>query len=314
MSKARSSSRSPARNLPLAARTTTAMAFASLALLVLATGCERTHVIKTQCVSSAPTGGQGLTPGERVVARHKEAFREGTVITVQGRLVTVAWDDGSPERSYLPRAWIRSLERRGKVVRKGQWALCRPGAAWELCRVEDLEQDRILASLAGDGERWKLSRRRTHPLPAGLSGWAEERGTELLRKTRRKRMLKRARPGTAGQSVERGQRVLAEWTTDSWWEATVVSVEKSRVVVSWIDSGGRQTVQPSQVAPLVTASPGAGAARLRRGDLAFCKWRGSSQWWQAWIERLSETTARITYRDGVQDRVAVGQCLAATSG
>jgi len=294
--------------LPLAALGTVALALAGLFLLMAATGCDSSpHVIKVQATTTAePRAGQGLVPGERVVARFKETFGEGTVITVQGPLVTVAWDDGTPERSYLPRGWVRSLDKQGTPVKQGQWALCRPKTSWELCRVERAQGDQVQASLISDGLRWhwQIARRRTWSLPAKLNAWAEERGTELLKLARRKTLLEGSLPATAGQSVKVGQTVLAEWTKDSWWEAKVIKVDRDAIRVTWID-GGSQVVQPSQVAPLTNAP------QLSSGDLAFCKWNSSTQWYQAWIERRSDASAQITYRDGKGGKVALKSCLPA---
>jgi hypothetical protein len=293
--------------LPLAALGTVALALAGLYLLVAVTGCDSApHMIQVN-TAPVPQAGQGLTPGERVVARFKETFREGTVITVQGRLVTLAWDDGAPERSYLPRGWVRSLDRRSAPIKQGQWALCRPKATgWELCRVDRVQGDQLQASLIDDGASWQIARRRSFALPAKLNAWAEERGTELLKLARRKTLLERSKPASAGQAVQTGQTVLAEWTKDSWWEAKVTRVQKDAISVTWVD-GGAQVVQPSQVAPI------SGAAQLRSGDLAYCKWNSSTQWYQAWIERRSDASAQITYRDGNSGKVPLKSCLPASA-
>lgn len=280
--------------------------FALIAALSLPmSGCERTVVVRDRC--QEPRAGAGLVPGERVLARFKDAFHEATVITVQGRLVTVAWDTPPPERSYLPRSWILSIERPAKVA-QGQWALCRPASSWELCRIDSVQQDLIVASLTSDGQQATLRARRAFPLPAKLRGWAEEHGGELLAQARRKLVFARARPAAAGQAVKIGQRVLAEWQQDSWWEATVVKVDKAKVTVSWIDSSGEHGLQPMQVAPLETDMSG-----LKPESVAFCKWAGSGQWWKAWVERLSRGSAQVIYSDGSKAQVTAGQCLPATA-
>ncbi len=293
--------------LPFAALGTVALALVGLLLLIAATGCDSTPQLIQVSTAPIPQAGQGLTPGERVVARLKETFREGTVITVQGRLVTVAWDDGTPERSYLPRGWVRSLDQQSAPIKQGQWALCRPKPTlWELCRVDRVQGDQLQASLISDGASWQIARRQSVALPAKLNAWAEERGSELLKLARRKIQLERSTPASAGQAVKPGQSVLAEWSKGSWWEARVTRVQKDAINVTWAD-GGTKVVQPSQVAPLT------GAAQLRSGDLAFCKWNSSTQWYKAWIERRSDASAQITYRDGTGGKVLLKSCLPATT-
>lgn len=275
--------------------------------LILLGACERTVVVRERC--DEPTAGQGLTPGERVVARYKDGFHEGTVITVQGRLVTVAWDDGAPERSYLPRGWVRSTDRPGRVT-AGEWAICRPTQAWELCRVDAAEPGHVQASLTSNGRQVVLKPRQTFPVPETLRAWAEELGRELLSQARRQQLLARARPAATGQAVQPGQRVLAEWQTDSWWEARVVRLDKEQVTVRWIDGGGEQTLPPAQIASLER-----GAERvLRAEDIALCQWGGSGRWWSAFVERVGQDKIEVTYSDGSKGQLAPGQCLVAQAG
>jgi hypothetical protein len=278
------------------------------ALALGQTACERTIVVRDRC--DEPRAGEGLTPGERVLARYKDAFHEGTVVTVQGRLVTVAWDDASPERSYLPRSWVRSMEHRSRVTR-GEWALCRAAASWELCRVDGLQPGSGLveASLTSSGQRSTLKPNQVFQVPDKLRGWAEENGSELLTRARRQELLAHARPAAAGQAVQVGQRVLAEWQTDSWWEARVVRADKGQVTVRWADGSSEQSVQASQVAPL---EPVGELALRAEQDIALCQWGGGSgQWWSAVIERVSHGSVEVTYSDGTKGQLTPGQCLPA---
>lgn len=277
-------------------------------LLLCMAACERTVIVRER--GDEPRAGGGLTPGERVLARYKDAFHEGTVITVQGRLVTVAWDEPSPERSYLPRSWVRSTEQPSRVSR-GEWALCRPARSWEICRIDGVQPGSGLveAALTSTGQRATLGPHRVFAVPEKLRGWAEENGSELLARARREQLMAHARPAAAGQAVQVGQRVLAEWQADSWWEARVVRADKDQVTVSWVDGGGEQTLQANQIAPLEPVAE----QSPRAEDIALCRWGGGSgQWWTAFVERMSQDgTIEVTYSDGSKGRLPRGQCLAA---
>jgi hypothetical protein len=276
--------------------------------LFLLAACERTVIVRDRCAE--PRAGQGLTPGERVLARYKDGFHEGTVITVQGRLVTVAWDDGSPERSYLPRGWVRSTDRPGRVA-PGEWATCRPEQTWELCRVDGVQPGQVQASLTSSGRQAALKPRQVFPVPETLRGWAGELGGERLTQARRQRLLTNARPAATGQALRPGQRVLAEWQTDSWWEARVIRLDKDQVTVRWIDGSGEQTLPPAQVASL---EPGAERV-LQAEDIALCQWGGGSgRWWSAFVERVDQDQIEVTYSDGSKGQLAPGNCLVARAG
>ena len=275
--------------------------------LILLAACERTVIVRESC--DEPRAGQGLTPGERVLARYKDGFHEGTLITVQGRLVTVGWDDGAPERSYLPRGWVRSTDRAGRVA-PGEWALCRPAEAWELCRVDGVQPGRVQTSLTSGGRQAVLRPRQVFPVPEGLRRWAGELGSERLAQARRQLLLTGARPASAGQAVQVGQRVLAEWQAASWWVARVVRVDKDLLTVRWVDGGGEQSLPPARVAPL---EPDAEQV-LRAEDIALCTWGESGQWWAAFVERAAQGQIEVTYSDGSKGQLAPGQCLVARAG
>jgi hypothetical protein len=112
-------------------------------------------------------------------------------------------------------------------------------------------------------------------------------------------------PVTAGQALAVGQLVLARWGAGSWWEATVRSLgeDQDTVVIAWADGSSEQALDPAHVAPI------ANAPDVRPGDLAFCKWRGSTQWWQARVEKVEDAHAIIVFQDGSTDRVARRRCL-----
>lgn len=276
-----------------------------IALFALsAAGCERTVIVRDRC--GEPTAGQGLVPGERVLARYKDALYEGTVITVQQRLVTVAWDQQPPERSFLPRGWVRSMED-DAALRPRSWAACRADSGWQLCRVEAAPQGDISVTLASDGDSRTLAPAQVRPVPRGLEGWAAERGTEALRQARLKRLFAGARPVAAGTTVKSGQRVAAEWQPNSWWEATVLKVAPGTITVRWADGSADQTLAPDKVAPLTAGEP------LDQGDLALCRWGSSGQLWPAVVDSAGQGPLQVTYSDGSKGRVPPEHCLAATS-
>ncbi len=276
----------------------------SLSLILFA--CDRTQHIHARCTTEIePAAGAGLVPGERVVARFKDAFHEATVITVHGKLVTVAWDEPPPERAYLPRDWVASLEEL-RPPRQGEWALCRHRVAWELCRVERLDDGKLTVSLSSDGSRVTLPARRCLSVPAKLRGWAEERGAELLRLARREAGFKGARPATAGQPAKPGDRVLAEWMKDSWWEAVVVGLAGSSIMVKWVSGGGEQNVTADQVAPFPTVR----GAQIGPETPVYCT-SGGTSWWPAWVDGATATMLQVSYAGGSKGSVPRNDCVPA---
>src|SRR5687767_8391021 len=95
-------------------------------MVAFVAGCIHVHVPP----ANAPRGGAGLQPGDRVVTRLRNEFREATVITVDGALVTVGWDLPPPDRTQVARSWIVRLDEKPGKPRPGDWRLCPSDESW----------------------------------------------------------------------------------------------------------------------------------------------------------------------------------------
>jgi len=274
---------------------------ATLLTMLLAAGC--THLVQTQCFDRY-TGGYGLEPGDRVVARWRADFYDATVITVHGKLVTVAWDMPPPERSELPRGWVQ-LQGAKAELKARDAALCRVGEGWVLCVVEHAAGDDLGVTLSIDGSGRSLAGDQVLPVPEGLRAWARARLDTLLRQHKLRSTINPTAPAGAGKPVQEGQRVVAQWAPNSWWEATVRTVGDGSVTVSWTDGSGEMTLPAASVAPIPESSS------LGPGDLAYCRWQGSQQWYPARVDRVGQGGLQVTYQDGSTGQAAHLQCLPA---
>jgi hypothetical protein len=273
-------------------------------LLTVLTSCIHVHVPS----QGAPRGGGGLSPGDRVVARSRGELREATVITVDGVLVTVAWDHGSPERSQLARTWIVRADERGRgPVKSGDWRWCPSDEIWVPCRAEPAGDG--LALQYADGTRRTIAARDSLPIPAGLIDWTRARGQKILDvaldvSAPPEVDLNTLRPRAAGRPVAIGDRVLAHWSGGGWWEARVDLVSTNEIIVSWADGSAATPVSVAEVAPL-TNDP------LSGGDVGLCRWT-DTQWWPARITHRTSSRLHIIYSDGTPLDVPTNECVAAT--
>jgi hypothetical protein len=274
--------------------------------LTVLTGCLHVHVPP----QGAPRGGSGLNPGDRVVARSRGELREATVITVDGALVTLAWDAGSPDRSQLTRSWIVRVDERGRgTVKAGDWRWCPSEEAWVPCRAEPAGDG--LALQYADGTKRTIAARDTLPIPAGLTHWTRARGEKLLDVALdvgpppQEIDLDTLRPRAAGQPVAIGDRVLAHWSGGGWWEAKVDRISPSEVVVSWADGSAATPVSVTEVAPMTNDLLGG-------GDVGLCRWT-DTQWWPARITNRASGRLHIIYSDGTALDVPTQECVAATA-
>jgi hypothetical protein len=250
------------------------------------------------------TGGLGLEPGDRAVARWRDSFQEGTVITVQGKLVTMAWDMPPPERSQLPRHWLQPLKARGGNPQKGTWLLCNLEGSWDLCRVETVDTMPMMNKMGGasiqviramDGDKQPLARAQTLPIPTAIREWARRRGEVQLARARQSRQINPTVPDSAGNAVIRGQRVIARWTGDAWLEATVLSVDADLITIRWLDGSGDKAVARAYT------------AEVPQNDLAL----NSLQWWPARVDQVNPTALTVTFKNGRISKLPLSHCIPA---
>jgi hypothetical protein len=241
-----------------------------------------------------------LELGDRVAARWGGAFWEGTVLGVEGRLVTVAWDQPPPERSPVARELCVRLGAAAAGAEAGRWRLCPQTARWLPCRSEGPGR----ATLADGSE---VTAPVTLPLPEGLELWARQRAEAELAQALLLRRLAEARPAAAGQPVAAGQLVMAHWDGGGWWRARAsAAVAGGRVSVEWADGSGRSELPASDVAPL-------GGPVLDADAIALCLQAGSTRYQPAQVKgsAAGRSGLVVTWADGSKGAVAPADCLPA---
>ncbi len=274
-----------------------------LGLAVALGGC--TYVTPAAPCAAAPQAGADLEPGDRVLARWRGGFWQATVLNVQGKLVTVAWDVPPPERSYLPRGWVVKKEVEAPAVEPGQWLLCRQ-EVWELCRFESMEGGTWKVIFASDGSSAEIDSLDVASVPEDLRSWAARRGDSQMNEALLSETVNPSAPLNAGSPVTQGKKVLARWTDGNWYGGTVSESKGTTVTVEWGDGSPALAIPNTNVAPL----PGQGQT-LKAGDLAFCRWESSARWWRARIDRVDGSVLAITYRDGTKGKLGPADCLVA---
>lgn len=248
---------------------------------------------------------QPFAPGDRVAARWTEAFYEGTVLSVDGKLVMVQWDQAPPEKSGLPIDWVVKLGGAAPIPKAGAWVLCPAGRHWELCLVKSVGAEKIEVSAANaDGVPYRPEA--LMAVPAGLADWAAKAGPAQIRHARMLELLPLASPASAGQPVTVGQFVLARWQDGNWWEGSVKRIEGDQPVVEWLDGSAPSVRERADVAPVTRLGMG-----VEEGELVVCRWKKDTRWWRATVEKVRGMNLEGTWEDGSKGKVFAGDCVRA---
>jgi hypothetical protein len=243
-------------------------------------------------------------PGDRVAARWQEAFYEGTVLSLDRKLLMVQWDQPPPEKSGLPVDWAVRLQ--SKVdPRVGGWLLCPSGKRWTLCQVRAAQGTQLDVS-AVEGDPLHFRADELLPLPAGCVEWAAKLGPQLAHHARTVEQLPQAAPASVGQPAAIGTLILARWQDGNWWEATVASLEGQNTLVAWKDGSSPTLVDTGEVAPVHPLAGG-----LEEGELLICRWKKDTRWWRAAVDKAHGAAIDLTWEDGTTGRASAGDCIRA---
>ena len=108
--------------------------------------------------------------------------------------------------------------------------------------------------------------------------------------------------------LNRELRALLRSRKSFLWLALFLVVLVIAFTIAWSDGSSEQALVADHVAP-IPDNP-----ELRAEELAFCKWQGTTQWWQSRIERVEGEKADVMFQDGSTARVAVTHCVRGRPG
>lgn len=271
--------------------------------MLMAAACHQHVHVHTHPPAEA---GLGLVPGDRVVARWRDAFWSATVLTVEERLVTVAWDVPPPDTSRVSREWMRKLEHPGDDLLAGAWVLC-PGSsdAFIPCRVEGVEADEADVRLTDSGSFIRLPRAHLFLVPDELYAWVVDKGDAAIERYLMADRLQSVVPLSAGEPVARpGAEVLARWSDGEWWRGTAIAIDGGEITVAWADGSEPLALAPGDVAPL-----GNDDGRLEKGSVALCQYGDTTRWSRAHVVALGSKDLEVRYIDGTAVKLATSRCV-----
>jgi hypothetical protein len=228
---------------------------AILAGLLLA-GCGALQTSKDNS-NSAPASAESEKPkvGDIVVAKWAlGAFYEGKIDKIDSTKYTIAWlDKSSP--TLVDSIDVYSIPKAGSKVdvKAGDIVLAKIGGGtmWSGAEVTSIE---------GSVYKVKVSASATSAnVPAeGIIKVSAATAADLKDKAGATDFLKEAQKGKisvpADYKPKKGDKVVAEWTTNTWYSGTIDNVSGSNIYVAWDDNTKPSAVNSSKVAPLPSAN------------------------------------------------------------
>jgi hypothetical protein len=223
-------------------------------------------LIITLCLLLSACGAGAIVPaglagsakpkvGDPVVAKWSAgSFYEGKIEKIDGGKITVAWDDKSNSVA-VDAVDIYPIPAAGATVdvKQGDMVLAKTssGTYWNGAEVTGVEagvykvrpvSGTTVVNVAGD----KIIK-----VPAAtVADFKQAAGsTDFLVEAKKGKVTI-----PADYKPKKGDRVLAEWSVDSWWSGRIDNISGSNIYVAWDDLSKPSAVNISKVMPLPTSA------------------------------------------------------------
>lgn len=204
-----------------------------------------------------PAGAADAKPkvGDTVVAKWStNSFYEGKVEKMDGAKVTVAWEDKS-QSTVVDAADVYTIPTVGAKpdVKQGDMVLAKTasGSYWNGAEVTGVEAGVYKVRVVTGYTSANVPGEKIIKVPATTAADFKQAAgsTDFLIEAKKGKVTI-----PAGYKPKKGDAVLAEWTTNSWWAGKIDNISGSNIYVAWNDNSKPSAVNISKVMPMPTSS------------------------------------------------------------
>lgn len=243
--------------------------------------------------------------GDTVVARWSgNSFYEGKVEEVDGRRFKIKWNDNS-STSQVDAVDVYALPKEGAKaeVKAGDYVLAKTssGTNWAGAEVTGVSDGVVTVKTAYGANTANLPPEKVIKIsPATAANFKQQAGqTDFLTRAQTGRPK-----APSGYVPKKGDRVVAEWTTNGWYGGRVQKVSGDRATVVWDDNGKPSDLTLDKVVPYPTASNYAAPAA---GDYLIVKPGGSGRWGFAQVAAAGGASIEVKTAEGQTRSIRSGE-------
>lgn len=193
--------------------------------------------------------------GDIVVAKWAPgSFYEGKIDKIDNTKYTIAWLDKS-NPSFVDSVDVYAMPRPGSKpdVKTGDVVLAKTGTGtiWNGAEVTGIDGDvykvRVVTGAASSNVPGEMVIKISAAIAADFKDKAG--ATDFLKEAQK------GKPTVPPDyKPKKGDKVLAEWTTNTWYSGTIDNVSGSNIYVAWDDNTKPSAVNSNRVIPLPTAA------------------------------------------------------------
>ena len=283
-----------------------------LALLSFALiGCNLSTATKSEESKPAdapkPTETAKFNVGDTVVAKWTgNSFYEGKIEKIDAGKITVKWSDGSSARS-VDESDVYTLPKADDKpdVAVGDMVLAKTGSSsyWNGAEITKIEGAVYGVKTVESARTSNVDANKIIKItPATAANLKDKAGsTDFLKEAKSKK------PEIAANfKAKNGEKVLAQWATNSWWSGKVTKVSGNKTTVAWDDGS-----KPSEVNnDKVMAYPTDANTKIPvANQFVLAKPASGSKWVYAQVVSVKDKTIEIKDPKGKIRTVKAGECV-----
>ncbi len=265
--------------------------FTFIFMLVLVTGCNFTSGSKTEDAKPQSK----FNVGNMVVAQWSpNSFYEGEIESISGSKVRVKWSDGSdPSDVDLPDVYAVPNARAAPEVKPGDKVLAKTGNTtyWNGAEITKIGDGVFTVKTVEDSATATVPPDKIIMISAATAASFANKSKSTNFESEAYAKNPTVPPGFKPAS---GDKVLAEWSTNSWYSGKVQAATGSMVTVAWDDGTPPKPVELKKVLPLPTADD---TAMPEKGQYVLVKPVTGSAWEYAQAIKVSGEKVEIKTSD-----------------
>ena len=250
----------------------------------------------SKLIPSNTTGETKQKVGDVVVAKWAvNSFYEGKIDKIDGSKITVAWLDKSSATGVdaidvyaIPVAGTKSDAKTGDIV----LAKTNSGTAWEGVEITGIEGDVYKVKSLTSATTVNVPAEKIIKISSvTVADFKEKAGaTDFLKEAQK------AKPTVpADYKPKKGDKVVGEWTTNTWYSGKIDNISGSNIYVAWDDNTKPSAVNSSKIIPLPTAD---NKETLKENQFLLVKPESGSKWEYVQVTTIKGNSADVKFADG----------------
>jgi hypothetical protein len=275
-------------------------------VLVFAFGCNFSSGTKTE-ESKPPEEKEAakFKVGDTVVAKWTgNSFYEGKIEKIENGKINVKWSDGS-SATDIAESDVYTMPAEGSKpdVAVGDMVLAKVGSSsyWNGAEITKIEGDNYGVKTIENAKAAEVGANKIIKVSATTAASLKEKGgsTEFLKAAQAKKpeIPKNFKP-------KAGEKVLAEWTTNSWWSGKFQKTSGGKATIAWDDGSKPSEVGADKVMPLPKAS---NAKMPSENQYVIAKPASGSKWVYAQTVSIKDKSIEIKDSKGETRTVKAGE-------